>query len=93
MEPLDWMGGVSVVRLTVVSRQKADGRLIFLLKHLQLQRCPQQEQEVVLWSEVRGRQRFKQAQTVMLMMAIMMAAHRGERVSSAESGSQGGKAT
>lgn len=58
------MGGVSVVRLTVVSCQKADSRLLFLLKHLQLQRRPQQEQEVVLRSEVRGRQRLKQSNSV-----------------------------
>lgn len=36
MEPLDWMGGMSVVRLTVVSRQQADSWLLLLLKHLQL---------------------------------------------------------
>lgn len=47
MEPLDWMRGVTVVRLTVISRQQADGRLLLLLKHLQLQRRPQQEQEII----------------------------------------------
>lgn len=47
-----------VVRLTVVSRQQADGRLLLFLKHLQLQRCPQQKQEVIWGSEVRGYQRL-----------------------------------
>lgn len=59
MQPLDWMGGVSVVRLTVVSSQQADGRLLLFLKHLQLQRCPQQKQEVVWGSEVKGSQRLR----------------------------------
>lgn len=60
MKLSDSIGDLSIicVQLTVVPRQEQDGGLKLLLKHLQLQRRSEEEQEVV-W-KVRGQGYIRQ---------------------------------